>query len=636
MIPYVIVRRIQYTFSICIIVLALIICKLGYLQFFQYDFLMGKAMDLWHREFTVSALRGSIIDTNYEELAYDVPSLSVVCVPNEIMDKAYVSNKLSKVLNCDANIILNKLNRNVSTQKLQPEGRLISDEQANAINELNLTGVYLVQDSKRYYPNKAFLSHVLGFTGIDNQGLAGLELQYDELLKAYSGSIQIIFDAKGKPLKEYHQSMISPGSGMIVQLTIDKRIQDVVERELHQVMLRYEPKNAWALVMDPNSGAILAMASKPDFDPNSYQEYDASVYNQNLPVWKNYEPGSTFKSIVFAMALNENLFDMNKDKYNDRGYEIVEGARLKSWKAGGHGVQTFLEVLQNSSNPGFVEISRRLGKEKLVQYLEQFHFGEKLNVDLPGESGGILFSDEQMGDLETATTCFGQGISVTTLQLVSAFCAVVNGGYMYKPYITKAFLDPYTKDEIVKVESQLLNQVIEEETSFKMRYALEHVVALGGGRNAYLDGYRIGGKTGTAQKAVNGVYLSNEYILSFISAAPIDDPKVVIFMAVDAPKNDVQYGGTVVAPVVKEMYADILPLLNVKPVKTQVSRVYQWLDPIYITIDNYVGKSKKELPKSMHFVFSGEGEYVIDQLPVEGTKIEENGEVWLYFGEKSE
>ncbi|MBQ7892271.1 MAG: stage V sporulation protein D [Erysipelotrichaceae bacterium] len=636
MIPYVIVRRIRYTFFICIIVLALIICKLSYLQFFQYDFLMGRALDLWHREFTVSALRGSIIDTNYEALAYDVPSLSVVCVPNEIVDKAYVSNILSTILNCDANIILNKISKNVSTQKLQPEGRLISDEQANAINELNLTGVYLVQDSKRYYPNKAFLSHVLGFTGIDNQGLAGLELQYDELLKANSGSIQIIFDAKGKPLKKYHQSMISPGSGMIVQLTIDKRIQDVVERELHQVMLRYEPKNAWALVMDPNSGAILAMASKPDFDPNSYQEYDASVYNQNLPVWKNYEPGSTFKSIVFAMALNENLFDMNKDKYNDRGYEIVEGARLKSWKAGGHGLQTFLEVLQNSSNPGFVEISRRLGKEKLVQYLKQFHFGEKLNVDLPGEAGGILFSDEQMGDLETATTCFGQGISVTSLQLVSAFCAVVNGGYMYQPYITKAFLDPYTKDEIVKVEPQLLNQVIEEETSFKMRYALEHVVALGGGRNAYLDGYRIGGKTGTAQKAVNGAYLSNEYILSFISAAPIDDPKVVIFMAVDAPKNDVQYGGTVVAPVVKEMYADILPLLNVEPVKTQVSRVYQWLDPVYITIDNYVGKSKKDLPKNMHFVFSGEGDYVIDQLPVKGTKIEENGEVWLYFGEKTE
>lgn len=636
MIPYVIVRRIRYTFFICIIVLALIICKLGYLQFFQYDFLMGKAMDLWHREFTVSALRGSIIDTNYEELAYDVPSLSVVCVPNEIVDKAYVSNILGTILNCDANIILNKISKNVSTQKLQPEGRLISDEQANAINELNLTGIYLVQDSKRYYPNKAFLSHVLGFTGIDNQGLAGLELQYDELLKANSGSIQIIFDAKGKPLKKYHQSMISPGSGMIVQLTIDKRIQDVVERELHQVMLRYEPKNAWALVMDPNSGAILAMASKPDFDPNSYQEYDASVYNQNLPVWKNYEPGSTFKSIVFAMALNENLFDMNKDKYNDRGYEIVEGARLKSWKAGGHGVQTFLEVLQNSSNPGFVEISRRLGKDKLVQYLKQFHFGEKLHVDLPGEAGGILFSDEQMGDLETATTCFGQGISVTSLQLVSAFCAVVNGGYLYQPYITKAFLDPYTTDEIVKVEPQLLNQVIEEETSFKMRYALEHVVALGGGRNAYLDGYRIGGKTGTAQKAVNGAYLSNEYILSFISAAPIDDPKVVIFMAVDAPKNDVQYGGTVVAPVVKEMYADILPLLNVEPVKTQVSRVYQWLDSVYITVDNYVGKSKKDLPKNMHFVFSGEGDYVIDQLPAEGTKIEENGEVWLYFGEKSE
>lgn len=633
MIPYVIMKRIRYTLYISLIVFSLIVCKMGYLQFFQHDFLMDKALDLWNREFAISSIRGSIVDSNRIALAYDIPSLSVVCVPNEIEDKEYTSKVLSSILDCKMETIFDKLKKNVSTHKLQPEGRLITDKQVNEIRSHNLTGVYLVQDSMRYYPNEHYLSHVLGFTGIDNQGLAGLEAQYDSILKANQGSVQIVFDAKGKPLKEYHQSLISPGSGMIVQLTIDKRIQDVVERELNQVMLRYEPKSAWALIMNPNSGAILAMASKPDFNPNAYQEYDANIYNQNLPIWKNYEPGSTFKSIVFAMALNENLFDMDKDLYLDKGYEIVGGARLKSWKAGGHGLQTFLEVLQNSSNPGFVEISKRLGKDKLIYYLEQFHFGEKLDVDLPGEAKGILFDYEKMKDLEVATTCFGQGISMTSLQLVSAFCAVVNGGYMYQPYITKAFLDPYTKDEIVSIEPKQLNQVVSEETSFKMRYALEHVVALGGGRNAFLQGYRIGGKTGTAQKVANGVYMANEYILSFISAAPINDPEIVIFMAVDAPKNDVQYGGTVVAPVVKEMYADILPLLGIEPVKTQLVREYQWLDPIYITVDNYYGKKASELPKNMKFVFNGEGDYVVDQLPKEGSQIEENEEVWIYLGE---
>ena len=636
MISYVIIKRIWYTMILCFLILSLIVCKLAYLQFFQYDFLIGKALDLWNRDFVISGIRGSIIDRNNNVLAVDIPSLSVVCVPNEIVDKEYVSKLLSEVLNCSSDTILNKLKRNVSTQKLQPEGRLLTDEQASQIQDLNLTGVYLVQDSKRYYPNGNYLAHVLGFTGIDNQGLSGLELQYESVLKANQGSVQIVFDSKGKPLEDYPQSLVTSGYGMYVQLTIDKQIQDIVERELNQVMLRYEPKSAWALAMNPNTGEILAMSSKPDYDPNSYQEYDAQIYNQNLPIWKNYEPGSTFKTIIFAMALNENLFDMEKDMYMDKGYEIVEGARLKSWKAGGHGLQTFLEVLQNSSNPGFVEISKRLGKDKLYSYLEAFHFGEKLNVDLPGEASGILFDYDQMGDLEVATTCFGQGISMTSLQLVTAFCATINGGYVYQPYITKAYLDPYTKDAIYTNSPTILNQVISEETSFKMRYALEHVVALGGGRNAYIEGYRIGGKTGTAQKVYNGAYMSNEYILSFISAAPIDDPEIVIFVAVDAPQNDVQYGGTVVAPIVKKMYEDILPLLQVEKVDNPVKKEYQWLDPIYFTVGDYIGMPVNKLPKNVSFVYCGEGDYVIDQLPQAAVQLEVGEEVWVYLDEKTQ
>ncbi|MDD6467761.1 MAG: penicillin-binding transpeptidase domain-containing protein [Erysipelotrichaceae bacterium] len=637
MIEFHIRKRIYFILLICFLVLSLIIGKLAYIQFIQYDFLLSKANDLWKREFTISSMRGNLVDRNQELLAFDIPSISVICVPLEIADPESTARQLADVLNSSYERIFQKITNRVSTQKLQPEGRLISESQARRIKEMNLKGVYLVQDSIRYYPNQNYLSHVLGFTGIDNQGLAGLELEYDHLLGAKSGKIEIMFDSKGKQLTQYHETLVYPGSGMTIALTIDKKIQDIVEREMKNLMLRYQPKSAWALVMDPNSGEILALSSKPDFDPNAYRQYDPSIYNQNLPIWKNYEPGSTFKSIVFAMALNEKLFDMDKDTYMDKGYEIVGGARLKSWKRGGHGLQTFREVLQNSSNPGFVEIGKRLGKEKMYQYLLDFNFGSKLNVDLPGEATGILFDYEKMGELETATTAFGQGISITSLQLVNAFCAVVNGGTLYQPYITKAILDPYTKDELITVKPQVIRQVIKEETSFQMRYALEHVVALGGGRNAYIPGYRIGGKTGTAQKAVNGVYLSNEYILSFLSAAPIDDPKVVVFIAVDAPRNDIQYGGTVVAPVVKAIYEDLLPLLGVQKVKEQVPRIYQWLDPVLLPVEDYVGKTRKEIKsQSFSFVTYGDGDVVVDQLPDAGTKLEKGKDVWLYFGKASQ
>ena len=334
-------------------------------------------------------------------------------------------------------------------------------------------------------------------------------------------------------------------------------------------MERYEPKQALAIAMDPDTGEILAMVSKPDFDPNSYAEHDADIINRNLPIWMSFEPGSTFKSVTFASALELDLFDMFTDTYYDRGYEIVGGARIKSWRAGGHGLQTFLQVLENSSNPGFVEISRRMGIDRLYDSVKRFGFGEKTGVDLPGESSGIFFEREAMGELEAATVAFGQGISVTPIQLVCAFSAIVNGGTLYTPHITKSIVDPISGDVLAKVQPKAKRQVISEETSELMRYALESVVANGGGKNAYIEGYRIGGKTGTAQKAVDGEYLANEYILSFLSAAPMEDPRIVLYVAVDAPQNDVQYGGTVVAPVVKAMYEDILAYMDVEKSEAQ-------------------------------------------------------------------
>ena len=577
-----------------------ILGKLGYEQIFHHEDIMEKALSLWEREFTIAGLRGSILDKNGNVLAHDIPSTSVMVVPAQIKDPDATAEKLSEILGADKAKIKATISKHVSTQKIQPEGRLISDDKAKKLEAMDLDGVYLVQDSLRNYPNNNYLAQVLGFTGIDNQGLAGLELQYNDILTAKSGALHIPFDAKGHNVDLYQENYEAPGRGMNVKLTIDSNIQDVLEREINNLVKKY---------------------------------YSSDVYNRNLPIWMSYEPGSTFKSVIFSSALELNLFDMYKDTYMDKGYEMVGGARIKSWKAGGHGLQTFLQVLENSSNPGFVEISRRMGLDNEYAYVKKFGFGEKTGIDLPGESSGIMFKKEAMGEVEQATVAFGQGLSVTPIQLVTAFSAIVNGGTLYKPYITKSVNDPITNEVIMEQKPTVNRRVISEDTSKKMRYALESVVANGGGKPAYMEGYKIGGKTGTAQKAENGVYSSTNYVLSFLSAAPIDNPKIVLYIAADSPKNDVLYGGTVIAPIAKACYEDILPYLGVKKTKDQIPKKLIWPETENIKVQDFVGKKKKDVTQEgVTFTFIGEGDTVMEQMPEAGTTLGEQGEVWIYLG----
>ncbi len=625
-------KRMRSVFLSAVLLFVFILGKLGYEQIFHHEKIVSKAKNLWQRDFKLAGERGRILTKDGAEIAVDVPSTSVIVVPAMIQDPTSTAQILSEILVCDADDLYQKLSNRVSTQKLQPEGRNISEEQSQKIIEANLEGVILVQDSKRYYPKGNYLAQVLGFSGIDNQGLAGLELEYDEYLASKAGDLKIGFDAKGH-LLEMDEEVIAKGKGMNIVLTIDDTIQSIMERELNNVMLRYAPTQAMAIAMDPSTGAILGMASKPDFDPNHYQQASQEIINRNLPIWMSFEPGSTFKAMTFASALEENLFDMHTDTYFDKGYEMVEGARIKSWKAGGHGLQTFLQVLENSSNPGFVEIGRRLGLDLLYDYVTAFGFGKKTGIDLPGESSGIMFEKEAMGPVEQATVAFGQGLSVTALQLVRAFSAVVNGGTLYQPYIVDAIVNPLNDEVIEQFLPQASKQVLSGETTLKMQEALESVVANGGGRNAYMEGYKIGGKTGTAQKAVNGVYLSNEYILSFLSAAPIDDPKIVIFVAVDSPQNDVQYGGTVVAPVVRNMYEDILNYLKVEKVSEQLPKKTTWLDPIMIEVPSFIGLSQEECVfQGLIMEFVGEGNTVLEQYPQAGTVVNEGGKVMVILG----
>ncbi len=626
-------RKIKYVKLVTALIVVAIILKIGYIQIIDRVNIYNRAVDLWQRSFPVEANRGLIVDSNGDVLATNLTTASLVVVPSQIKDVVATANKLTDILNVDVKTLQEKLSKNVSIQRISPEGRQLDDEVAARIDRLKLPGVYLIKDSKRYYPGGSYLAQTLGFVGIDNQGLLGLELKYDSYLDGSNGSINYFMDAKSNPISLYPSVYNAPTSGFNLQLTIDGTIQDIVERELDNAYDTYNPDGIWALAMDPNTGKILAMACKPDFDPNDYQNADPDVYNQNIPIWKTYEPGSTFKIITFSSALNENLFDMDKDTYYDQGYEIVSGSRIKSWKKGGHGLQTFREVLQNSSNPGFVEIGRRLGKDKLYNYIQDFGLTQTTGIDLPGESKGIMFSYDNFNELEQATVAFGQGISITPIQLVRAVCACVNGGTLYQPYIVDKIINNYSNDIIYSQEPQAIRQVISEETSKKVCDALETVVTDGGGRNAYIDGYRIGGKTGTAQKAVNGSYIDGGYILSFIGIAPIDDPQIVLYVAMDNPKNCVQYGGTTVAPIARKMLVDILPSMGIEKVTSQREKTYNYLDTKTIKVENYVGMKKSEVSSSgLQFEFIGEGDQVIDQLPRVGEVVPEGSTIVLMLG----
>ena len=383
-------------------------------------------------------------------------------------------------------------------------------------------------------------------------------------------------------------------------------------------MTKYNPENALVLVMDPNTAEIIAMASRPNFNPNNYQDYDLETINRNLPIWMSYEPGSTFKIITLASAINENKVNLFEDKFYDSGSITVENARIKCWKSGGHGAESFLNVVENSCNPGFVVLGQRLGTDLLYSYLEKFGFGTKTGIDLNGESKGIMFKKENMGPVETATTAFGQGISVTPIQQVRGVSAAINGGKLYTPYIVKSISESQTNEMIVLNQPKFNGSVITEETSSLVRYALESVVANGTGKNAYIENYRVGGKTGTAQKVKDGRYMVGDYILSFVGFLPADKPDYVVYVAINNPKGVTQYGGTVSAPVAKNIMLSIIDYKNYKEEPAEKSREYTWLDEKYYYLPNVIGMNlsdAKKTLKNFKIEYAGEGTNIIAQEP---------------------
>ena len=544
-------KRIKIVLLIVIVVFIIIIAKVFYIEVIDYKKLNKLANGLWSRNLPIEADRGKIYTIDGELLAGNVTTTSLVFIPNQIKDKNLVAEQISKVLGVSKEDIEKHIYKKTMMERVHPEGRRLSYEIADQINSFHFDGVYLLKESKREYTHNEMLSHVLGYVGIDNQGLSGLELQYDDILTGEYGGVQYFSDAKGNNL-DRNSVYVEPEDGLDIYLTVNYELQSSIERELDNIVTKYNPEGAWALAMDPNTGEILGMSSRPNFNPNNYKDYSTEVINRNMAIWASYEPGSTFKILTVSAAVNEGKVDLLKDTFYDGGSVNVDGARIKCWKAGGHGAQTFLEVVQNSCNPGFVELGRRLGKETLFDYINKFGYGKKTGIDLNGESSGILFNLDKVGPVELATTAFGQGVSVTAIQQVAAVSAAINGGTLYKPYIVKRITEHETGQIIKEIEpTKVRENIVTKETSEKVRMTLESVVSLGTGRNAYIDGYRVGGKTGTAQKVNNGVYMHGNYIVSFIGFMPANDPKVVVYLAIDNPKGVTQYGGTVSAPIVK-------------------------------------------------------------------------------------
>lgn len=613
----------------------IVILRLFIVQIWQQDHYSELAKQNWDREIPFAAERGLIYDRDGQVLVKNALAPTLYYLKSNGRVAEGVAEQLAPILKVDSRQLQVKLDKPSYLIKLAPEGKNISEEQLRQIRELNIEGLYAGVDYMRSYPYEELMARFIGFTGYDNQGLAGIEYAYDRFLKSETSAIALYTDAKGVEMPNMSSEWKEGQNGSDVYLTIDLELQQIVEKHLTNAFLEYDATQALAIAMNPNTGEILALSSLPSFNPNRFQEVDPSLYNQNLPVFMTFEPGSTFKVITLSAAIEEDLVDIENEHFHDSGYTIVEDSRLRCWKREGHGHQTFIEVVENSCNPGFIELGERLGRERLLSYIHNFGFGEKTGSGIAGEASGILFREENFGPVEAATTAFGQGVSVTPIQQITAISAAINGGQLMTPYI----VDRIEKDDgEIEMEQKptVKRPVLSETTSVQVRQVLESVVANGSGRQAYRDGLRIGGKTGTAQKVQNGHYMDGEYIVSFIGFAPANNPEIIVYVAIDHPKAHQIFGSTIAAPIVGDIIEEYHLNGHMQQVEGEpLPKRYQWGDPITVDVPDYVGLTKEEIMKRydpLKFQFHGDGQKVVEQLPAAGSKVEENTTIHLFLG----
>ncbi|NLI90785.1 MAG: stage V sporulation protein D [Peptococcaceae bacterium] len=641
-------KRVVLLFGMCSIFLFILIVRLGFVQLRDGPFLKNLADEEHFRGVPVAPKRGNIEDCNGNVLAMSVSTETAYAIPAEVKKSGRqeeIAAKLAEILEMNKADVLERITKRTSLEYVKKK---ISAEKAAKIKNANLPGVGVVEDSSRFYPNGSLAAHILGFTGIDSQGLEGIEFSRDKELTGIPGSILTEFGANGIKIPGAQHDFIQPVQGNTVKLTIDKNIQAFAERELAKLMagqgVNMEgrvPKNASILVMEPSTGRMLAIASAPTFDPNNYQASDPAT-RRNIAIQNGYEPGSTFKIITLSAALEEKVVKTS-ESFTDPGYATILGKKIRCWKSGGHGTQTMVQVVENSCNPGFIEMGQRLGMDRFYKYLTGFGFGKKTGIEMSGEAKGILANKKRATALDLATMSIGQTNNVTPIQLLTAVSAVANGGTLLKPQLVQEITSP-TGEVIVPFKKEAVGRVIREDTAKLAREILESVVTNGTGRRSFLPGYRVAGKTGTAQKVGNGGYIQGEYVASFIAFAPANNPRLAVLAVVDGVPF---YGGVVAAPIVQSVMLDSLKYLGVKPDQNAPLAPGK---PMYgvefppvkkaAVVPSVLGYTPAEAEASLKkagfkVIMEGKGSNVVDQIPHGDAKVEQGSTVLLYLGSEA-
>lgn len=625
-------KRILALFLLFIIIFLALETRVFWVQFVRGAELSAKATQNRMRDVPVEAKRGTITDRNGRELAISISTDSVYAIPAEIRKSKkseQVAQQLAQILDMDEAALLQRITRASSFEWVK---RQISPVAAGKIRELELPGIGLTEESRRFYPRGTLASHILGISGTDNTGLEGIDNYYNKLVGGKKGRIIIEHDAAGANIPEAMHKYIAPVDGANLTLTLDETIQYITERELDKAFKEFKAKRAAAIVMDPATGAILAMSSRPTFDPNNYNQ-SPTENRRNFAINDAYEPGSTMKITTSAMALQEAVVNDNSHFFCP-GHIKVGKHSISCANNKAHGSQTFAQIVENSCNVGFVEVGLELGLEKYYKYLLGFGFGRKTGIDLPGEAEGILVPQSRATQLDLATMAMGQANAVTAIQLVSAVSAVANGGKLMKPYLLQEAVDN-EGNVIKKNEPQMVGRIVSEEIAHKLCLILEGEVTQGTGKNAYIEGYRVGGKTGTAQKIKpGGGYMDNEYVSSFIGFAPADDPRLVCIIVVDAPQGYPYFGGTVAAPGVREILKDSLRYLNV-PLRGEVKEAEQNNNDS-VLVPDLVNLPLSEALSSLNqrglnAKVEGQGGLVWQQTPKAKTRIARGSQIIVYL-----
>ncbi len=621
-----------------IILFVIIGIRIGNLTLIQGEVLKQRGIKQWTKEGVVTAHRGDIMDTKGEKLVVSTTAYVVTVNPSLVKDDALFAQFVAPILDTTSTYILDKIkHKNYGSVTLK---RQVSREKIDEIRALKnkseefyhiLKPISFDEDSKRWYAKGGLLAQVLGITNVDGKGQSGIELKYQDVLKGQRGYIKTETDRQGRLLPDGEMIYVPSIKGGDVVLTIDSTIQSICEKAVRECIAYNHAKKVSCIVMEANTGAILAMAMQPTFDPNHLDRSNVQVLQEQMriPVIQDaYEPGSVFKVLTLAAALDSEKVSL-KDTFHCTGQVHVDGDRIRCWK-NSHGHQTLSQALNNSCNPAFVKIALQTGKETLYKYLQTFGLGQKTGIELLGEGQGIVIPVNKVKDVDLARIGFGQSVAVTPLQMVNAFNAVINGGRLMQPYIVKEVIDDQG-ETVLKTHPTVLYSPIKEETSKQMTKLLQDVVQNGGGKNAYIEGYHVGGKTGTAQFYQNGRIVKDMHIGSFIGFAPVQNPLFTVLLTVSEADVPIDYGGTTAAPFAREIIEGILTYKGIlKDSEKEQEKV---------TVPYLVGLKVKEGEKllnkcHLYAQTDGMGAYVKAQLPVQGAKVLEGTQVMLYTYEE--